>query len=153
MLKVKPLLINLLIPLAVGGLSALLIRDDTGLYAELRQPPLSPPGWAFPAVWTALYLLMGLAAYLVWMRDSTGRAGALCFYGLQLCFNFVWCLLFFRLRCFGFSLFCLAVLWILLLFTTVRFFQERRAAGWLLLPALLWTAFAGYLNAGILFLN
>lgn len=153
MIKWKPLLVNLLIPLAVGGLSAYLTMDSMEVYQGLRQPPLSPPGWLFPIVWTVLFLLMGIAAYLVWMRDSTGRNGALVLYALQLAFNFGWTLIFFNVQKYGLAFFWLIVLWVLILITTIRFFKENRAAGWLMIPYLLWVAFAGYLNAGVWLLN
>lgn len=123
------------------------------VYQFLRQPPLSPPGWLFPIVWTILYLLMGIAAYLVWVRDSTGRNGALLFYGLQLAFNFVWTLIFFNLQNYGLALLWILILWVLILITTIRFFRETKAAGWLMLPYLLWVSFAVYLNAGVWLLN
>ena len=153
MIKLKPLLLSLLISLGTGGLAALFTGNSMEFYQSLKQPPLSPPGWVFPLAWTILYSLMGVAAYLVWMRDSTGRNGALFFYGLQLIFNFVWPLLFFNARAYLASLIWLLLLWVLILITTARFFQETKAAGWLMLPYLLWVAFAGYLNAGVWLLN
>ena len=153
MIKLKPLAVSLFIALGTGGLSALLTQGAMERYRELEQPPLSPPGWVFPVVWSALFVLMGVAAYLVWMRDSTGRNGALFFYGLQLIFNFVWPLLFFNARAYLASLIWLLLLWVLILITTARFFQETKAAGWLMIPYLLWVAFAGYLNAGVWLLN
>ena len=153
MIRWKPFLINLLLPLAVGGLSAFLTADSMEVYQALRQPPLSPPGWLFPIVWTILYVLMGIAAYLVWVRDSTGRNGALLFYGLQLAFNFVWTLIFFNLQNHGLALLWILILWVLILITTVRFFRETKAAGWLMVPYLLWVSFAVYLNAGVWLLN
>lgn len=149
----KPLLISLFIPLAVGGLSAWLTHDAMDTYKTLKQPPLAPPGWVFPVVWAVLYAMMGLGAYLVWMRDSTGRGGALCWYGLQLACNFLWTLIFFNMGRYALAFFWLVGLWILILITMVRFFRETSAAGWLLLPYLLWTAFAGYLNLGVWLLN
>ena len=153
MIKLKPLLLSLLISLGTGGLAALFTGNSMEFYQSLKQPPLSPPGWGFPLAWTILYSLMGVAAYLVWMRDSTGRNGALFFYGLQLIFNFVWPLLFFNARAYLASLIWLLLLWVLILITTARFFQETKAAGWLMIPYLLWVAFAGYLNAGVWLLN
>ena len=153
MIKLKPLLLSLLISLGTGGLAALFTGNSMEFYQSLKQPPLSPPGWVFPLAWTILYSLMGVAAYLVWMRDSTGRNGALFFYGLQLIFNFVWPLLFFNARAYRASLIWLLLLWVLILITTARFFQETKAAGWLMIPYLLWVAFAGYLNAGVWLLN
>lgn len=153
MIRWKALLINLFLPLTVGGISAFLTSDSMEVYGTLRQPPLSPPGWLFPMVWSILFLLMGIAAYLVWVRDSTGRNGALLFYGLQLAMNFGWTLVFFNLQNYGLALLWLIVLWVLILITTVRFFKENKAAGWLMLPYLLWVTFAGYLNAGVWLLN
>ena len=132
MIKLKPLLLSLLISLGTGGLAALFTGNSMEFYQSLKQPPLSPPGWVFPLAWTILYSLMGVAAYLVWMRDSTGRNGALFFYGLQLIFNFVWPLLFFNARAYLASLIWLLLLWVLILITTARFFQETKAAGWLM---------------------
>ena len=149
----KPLFISLFIPLAVGGLSAWLTHDAMDAYKNLRQPPLAPPGWVFPAVWSVLYALMGIAAYLAWVRDSTGRTGALFWYGLQLACNFLWTLIFFNMGQYALAFFWLLGLWILIFITTVRFFRETSAAGWLLLPSLLWTAFAAYLNLGVWFLG
>ncbi len=153
MIKLKPLLVNLLIPLAVGGLSAFLTRDSMEVYATVESPPLSPPGWLFPIVWTILFLLMGIAAYLVWMRDSTGRNGALTLYGLQLVFNFAWTLIFFNYQNYGLAFFWILALWALILLCTIRFFKETKAAGWLMIPYLLWVTFAAYLNGGIWLLN
>lgn len=153
MIKAKPLIVNLLIPLGVGGLAAFLTGSSMELYGTVKQPPLSPPGWVFPVVWTVLYILMGVAAYLVWMRDSTGRNGALVLYAAQLIFNFVWPLLFFHVQNYALAFFWLAALWVLILLTTVRFFKETPAAGWLMLPYLVWVVFAAYLNAGVWLLN
>ena len=153
MIKLKPLLVSLLLSLGTGGLSALLTRGSMERYGSLNQPPLSPLGWVFPVVWTILFTLMGIAAYLVWMRDSTGRNGALALYGVQLVFNFIWPLLFFNLQNYALAFFWLLALWVLILLTTLRFFKETPAAGWLMVPYLVWVAFAGYLNAGVWLLN
>ena len=153
MIKLKPLLVSLLLSLGTGGLSALLTRGSMERYGSLHPPPLSPPGWVFPVVWTILFTLMGIAAYLVWMRDSTGRNGALALYGVQLVFNFIWPLLFFNLQNYALAFFWLLALWVLILLTTLRFFKETPAAGWLMVPYLVWVAFAGYLNAGVWLLN
>ena len=153
MIKLKPLLASLVISLGMGGLSALLTQNAMEQYGGLRQPPLSPPGWLFPAVWFVLFVLMGVAAYLVWMRDSTGRNGALILYGAQLVFNFFWTLIFFNLQNYALAFFWLLALWLLILLTTIQFFKETTAAGWLLVPYLAWVAFAGYLNAGVWLLN
>lgn len=152
MIKAKALLICLLLPLGVGGASALLCRGAFPMYAALKKPPLSPPGWVFPAVWTALYLLMGAASYRVWAGKRTNIREALWLYTAQLAANFLWPLLFFGLKWYALALFCLAALFVLVLLTAVHFFWADRLGGALMLPYLCWVGFAGYLNAGVLFL-
>ena len=92
----KALAIALILPLAVGGLSTLL-SGGTALYDDLTKPPLSPPGWLFPVVWTVLYLLMGYASYLIWQSEAPEKEKrrALLLYALQLIANFLWSILFF----------------------------------------------------------
>lgn len=151
----KRLLLCLAIPLAVGGAAALLTQSSMERFEQLNQPPLSPPGWLFPIAWTALYILMGTAGYLV-LQSGAGKPlihRALWVYGVQLAFNFLWPIFFFRLGSHLFSLIWLIALWILILITILRFFRIKTAAGWLLAPYLLWTTFAAYLNLGVCLLN
>ena len=150
----KKLLIALAIPLGVGGLAALL-SGGMGDYRAMNQPPLSPPGWVFPVVWSILYLLMGYSSYLVWVSDApeTQKRRALAFYGAQLLANFIWPLLFFGAKMYLTSLVWLIVLWLLILFTIWTFGKIRELAGDLLIPYILWVSFAFYLNFGIFLLN
>ena len=87
----KPLIIAIAIPLAVGGLSSLLTMGSMKAFGQLRQPPLTPPDWAFPVVWGALYVIMGTASWLVYTASATAqmRYTALIAYGIMLVFNFV----------------------------------------------------------------
>ena len=150
----KKLIIALAIPLGVGGLSALL-SGGMDTYKSLNQPPLSPPGFIFPIVWTVLYLLMGYASYRVHASGST-RANikrALTFYGIQLFLNFLWPLIFFGLQWFWVAFGILVVLWVLIYLTMYQFGQMDDTAENLLLPYLLWVTFAGYLNLGVALLN
>ncbi len=151
----KQLLICLAIPLAVGGLATLLTGGGMGDYATFNQPPLSPPGWVFPVVWTVLYLLMGYASYRVAMsgkeRDMT--RGALRIYGAQLALNFLWPLVFFILQWYWASFAVLLALWVLIFLTIRAFSQIDEVAGDLLLPYIVWVTFAGYLNLGVALLN
>ena len=154
-LQWKSLLVSLAIPLAVGGVSALLTGAAMKEFALLRQPPLSPPAWAFPVVWTILYLLMGFASYLVYVSHG-GRGqkhSALWSYGVQLVANFIWPLLFFRGQLWLPAFFWLILLWAMILGTLLQFYRLRPLAGFLLLPYLAWVTFAGYLNFGIYLLN
>ena len=148
----RDLLPFLLFPLTVGAVSALLTAGSMEAFADLCLPPLSPPGWVFPVVWTFLYLLMGFAAFLV---VNSGKCGnnALFFYLLQLFFNFMWSIWFFNCEWYLFSFFWLVALW-LLIFATIRSFGiVSPAAANLMLPYLAWVTFSGYLNLGICFLN
>ena len=147
----KALIICLLIPLAVGGLAAWLTMDSMAQFAALAQPPLSPPGWVFPVVWTILYLLMGWASFLIWKSGApqAAKKRALGLYGAQLAVNFVWPLLFFRAGLYGFALIWLVILLVLVAETMLAFGRIDRRAAWLLAPYILWLLFATYLNAGV----
>lgn len=151
----KLLVICLVIPLAVGGIAALLTGGGMDTFETLNQPPLSPPGWLFPVVWTVLYILMGVASYLVLASGKSQDIvrQSLVFYGVQLAFNFLWPILFFSLSAYLFAFIWLVVLWLLILVTTVQFYRIEKPAGYLLMPYLIWVAFAGYLNLGIYLLN
>ena len=155
MKKWKSLAICLAIPLAVGGLSAWLSGGGMQTFSQLNQPPLSPPGWLFPIVWTILYLVMGFASWLVLTSGKPHMQikGALRIYGLQLAVNFFWSIIFFSLRRYLFAFFWLLLLWVLIIATMVRFYRIRQLAGELLLAYFLWVTFAGYLNFAIYLLN
>ena len=152
-IKWKELIISLAIPLAVGGISAFLTRDSMKIFETLNKPPLSPPPWIFPVVWTLLYVMMGIACYLVYTSNSAQKRTALLFYGLQLVFNFFWPIFFFNLQAYFFSFIWLLTLWILILVTLVKFYRINENSGLLLVPYLVWVTFAGYLNLSIAFLN
>lgn len=148
----KKLFICIAIPLAVGGLSALLTQNSMKTFEAVTKPPLSPPGWLFPLVWTTLYILMGIASYLVLTSEKPNRV-ALTVYGIQLVFNFFWSIIFFNLGLYWFAFLWLIVLWLLILDTTILFYEISKPAGYLMLPYLLWVTFAGYLNFAIFLLN
>ena len=149
----KKLLIALVLPLAVGGLASLFSGGMSG-YPRLVQPPLSPPGWLFPIVWTALYLLMGYSSYRIYeASDSFARRKALRLYAAQLGANFLWPIVFFGLQWYLAAFFLLLALWVLILLTIRAFSAVDEPAGSLLLPYLLWVSFAGYLNLGVYVLN
>lgn len=151
----KTLLICIAIPLAVGGLAGWLTRGSMEAFEQMNKPPLAPPGWLFPVVWTVLFVLMGLASYLVYTSGAKQAEveRALQVYGLQLVVNFFWSILFFNLSlCFA-AFVWLILLWVLVLITTVRFHEISKLAGYLLIPYFLWVTFAGYLNLSICLLN
>ena len=150
----KPLLIALAIPLGVGGLAALLSGGMSD-YRSLEQPPLSPPGWVFPVVWTLLYLLMGYASYRVYTAGMSPALTkkALRLYAAQLVLNFLWPIVFFGFEWYLAAFVLLVALWVLILLTMRLFTTIDETAGDLLIPYLLWVTFAGYLNLGVYLLN
>ena len=154
-IKLKQLIAAIALPLAVGGLAAFLTKDGMKLFETMAKPPLAPPQWLFPVAWTALYILMGVASYLIWTAhvSEARRERALTVYALQLAANFLWPVLFFTLGLYFVSFLWLIVLWVMILVCTVLFHYISRTAGKLMLPYLIWTAFAGYLNLGIWLLN
>lgn len=151
----RSLLAAVALPLAVGTLSSILVGDAVLEYAGMNKPPLSPPGWIFPAVWTLLYALMGFASWLVYISEASQprKKRALGLYALQLAVNFGWPLIFFKAMWYLAAFFWLLLLWLLVIACTVRFYCIRRSAAWMLLPYVLWLSFAAYLNLGVYLLN
>jgi translocator protein len=139
----------------VGAAGAVASGADFRPYFDaLRKPPLSPPAVVFGPMWTTLYLLMGVAAWLVW-RQGIDRQSALALglFAAQLLLNAAWSVLFFGARRTDWALVEMALLWLAILATIVAFWRVRPLAAALLLPYLVWVSFAVYLNAGIARLN
>lgn len=151
----KKLIIAVAIPLGVGIFASLLSADTMQTFQTLKKPFLAPPAWLFPVAWTILYVLMGIASYRVWTAVAIGerRKQALTLYGIQLAFNFFWTLIFFNLGEYFFALVWLVALWILIFLTKRQFGTIDKLAEYMLVPYLIWVAFAGYLNLGIWILN
>lgn len=143
------------IPLIVGTVSALLTKNSMKEFQMVSQPPLSPPAWLFPVVWTLLYVIMGVSSYLILTADAPSEKimAAIKVYAYQLLVNFLWPTFFFH---FGWYLF--SVLWLFLLCFLVflmirRFIDVRKVAGYMNVPYLIWLTFAAYLNIGVWWLN
>ena len=149
--SVKNLIVAVIIPLGAGVLSGLLSRSSVGEFESAVKPPLYPPEWLFPVVWTVLYILMGVASYLVYTSDSAESKVncGLSLYFTQLALNFFWPIIFFVLSAYLFSFIWLVIMWVLIVFTTVCFFRVRPLAGFLMIPYLAWVTFAGYLNLAV----
>ena len=139
----------------VGALSGWLSRSGMKAYESgIIQPPLSPPSWLFPVVWTILYALMGIGAARVWMTpQSTNRSSGLNLFVTQLIINFFWSLIFFNAQAFGIAFLWLLLLWILVLWMILAFRKLDKPAGNIQIPYLLWLTFAAYLNLGVWYLN
>lgn len=113
-------------------------------YAALNKPFWNPPAWIFGPVWTFLYLLMAVAAWLVWKR--AGWNSAAWFYLIQLALNAAWTPIFFGAHALGWALVEIIVLWLAILVTMIGFLRVNRIAGWMLAPYLAWVSFAAFLN-------
>ncbi|MCB0214460.1 MAG: DUF2867 domain-containing protein, partial [Anaerolineae bacterium] len=145
------------LPLIAGAAGAVATTQSlTSWYKCLKKPTWNPPNSIFGPVWTTLYLMMGLASWLVWTRrdeQETEVNGALRWYGVQLGFNTLWSFLFFGLRRPDLALFDIAALWSTLLATIISFKRVRQVAALLLVPYFLWVSFASLLNTAIWWLN
>lgn len=139
----------------VGALSALFAGDFSSFYNGLNQPPLAPPGIVFPIVWTILYALMGISAYLIYdSEDISGeRSEALGIYAAQLFVNFMWSIVFFRFEKPEAAAVVIILLAVLVAAMILKFRKISPAAAYLNIPYLLWVIFAAYLNIGVVVLN
>ena len=165
----KTLAISILIPLAVGTVAGLLTMGGMQQFATLNKPPLSPPAWLFPIVWTLLYTFMGISSYLIYVnrtkqqknkneiiksnKEKNRKEQALTTYGYQLMVNFLWPVYFFSFHWYFFSFLWLALLWFLVAKMILEFGEISKIAAGMNVPYLLWLSFAGYLNWGIWILN
>ncbi len=145
----KTLTLITLICLGVGGLSAFASGDIGETFKSLPKPPLTPPSAVFPVVWTVLYILMGISAYLVFVSRSRKKETALLAFAVQLIINFFWSPIFFNLGQYGFAFFWLLALIIAVVIMKLLFRQISKAAAFLQIPYLVWLIFAAYINYGV----
>ncbi len=127
----------------------------TGWYAGLARPEFAPPNWLFGPVWTILFALMGIAAFLVW-RKGLERWDVKIALGIflgQLVLNTLWSVIFFGMHFPGGALIEITLLWLAILATIIAFSKVSKPAAWLLAPYVLWVSFAAYLNYSIWMLN
>ena len=148
--KLSKLLVNIFIAVGCGVIS-ILLAGGAGDYKILRLPPLAPPSWIFPVVWTILYILMGTAAYFVSERRGNGRA--LKIYYIQLALNFLWPIVFFRFDLYWTAASLAVALAFAVLLTVLEFWQIDILAGKLIVPYFIWLLFAVYLSIGVAVLN
>lgn len=158
----------IVLPQLAGGIGAIATASSVSTwYKDLKKPSWNPPSWVFGPVWTALYAMMGLAAWLVWRRSGEAapedeplalpktpeRREALSLWSGQLALNTLWSVIFFGLRSLGGAVAEIAVLWTAIAATAVRFYRIKPAAGLLLVPYLAWSTFASVLNATVWRMN
>jgi benzodiazapine receptor len=143
--------------LAVGYISSLVTRENIPTwYADLNKPFFNPPNWVFAPVWTLLYIMMGLAAGLVWNKIDTNEKNvkkAFLFFLIQLALNALWSYLFFGLRNPMLASFEIIVLWLMIYETYIQFKKIDKVSGYLLLPYLAWVSFATLLTFSVWYLN
>lgn len=152
----KKLLISCGISLGVGGLSALISMMNSGAFDSAQKPPLTPPNWLFPIVWTILYILMGISAYLIYQSKvdvEETKSVALIIYGVQLIVNFFWSIIFFNLQAYLFAFIWILLLLFLIIVMIKLFYPINKLSAILQIPYLLWVAFATYLTFGVFILN
>jgi len=150
------LVVSIVACLAAGAIGSMFTRQAISTwYATLEKPAFQPPNWLFAPVWTLLYVLMGVAAFLVWRKGLENRQVkiALIAFLVQLVLNALWSVVFFGLESPVYGLIVIMVLWAAILFTTLSFYRISMVAGWLMLPYLLWVTFAAVLNESIWLLN
>ena len=148
--------IALLIPLLAGAIGSIFtsLSVDTW-YTGLEKPFLNPPSWVFGPVWTTLYILMGIALFLVWKKglSSKGVKPALYVFAMQMVLSVTWSIFFFGMQSPGLALINIALLWFYIFWTIIMFRRVSKIASYLLIPYILWVSFASYLNYSIFILN
>ncbi len=150
------LLISIAVPLLVGGLSGIATaRGVQEWYPTLVKPAFNPPSWVFGPVWTFLYILMGIAAFLVWQKGWDNRLvrAALALFAVQLILNGLWSILFFGMQSPGLAFVEIIILWLSILATVLLFWRVIPVGGMLVLPYEAWVTFAAVLNGSIWILN
>ncbi len=156
MKNIYKLIISIAFPLLVGAVAGYFTSGSVvGWYSTLITPSFNPPNWLFGPVWTALYILMGIAFYLVWKSEPGNgiKKQAIILYIIQLALNFCWSFIFFYNEAPGAAFAEILLLWIFILLTIIYFFKISKPAGWLMVPYLCWVTFAALLNYSIWQLN
>lgn len=150
------LIISILIPLITGSIAGFFTTKGVdGWYAAAIKPSFNPPNWIFAPVWTALYILMGIALYLIWKSEAEKniKQTALILFAVQLVLNFFWSFIFFSLQQTGWAFVEIIVMWLAIFFTILWFGKISSTAAWLLVPYISWVSFASLLNFYIWKLN
>ncbi len=154
--KIKVFAVSIFVALAVGALSAFFTKNSMGIYNDIVRPWLSPPSWAFPVVWTILFILMGISAAIIYLdkiAPTVQKDSALLTYALSLIVNFFWSIIFFGGRMFLFAFIWILLLLFLIIRTIMKYYKIDKTAAFLQIPYLVWVSFATYLTFAIWYLN
>jgi translocator protein len=155
-LDLKKLVISIVLPFVAGGIGSYFTYPNiAGWYSTLNKPFFTPPNWLFGPAWSLLYLLMGIALYVVWTSKTHKKEKkiAIAYFFIQLGLNTLWSLLFFGLKSPLLGVIGIVFLWIAIVATIYKFFTISKTAGWLLIPYIVWVSFAGTLNVFVYLLN
>lgn len=150
------LVVSLALPLAIGGIAGLFTTSEiNGWFQTIRKPWWQPPNWVFGPVWTLLYVLMGIAFYLVWKSHAPAKQKrmAITLWLIQLVFNFFWSFIFFKKHQIDWALAEIVILWAFVLLTILSFSRIQPAAAWLMVPYISWVTFATLLTLTIYRMN
>jgi benzodiazapine receptor len=155
-MKIVRLVIAILIPLVAGFLGSIFTMPSIPTwYAAINKPAWNPPNWIFGPVWTILFILMGIALWLIWEKglDKIQVRTAVNIFSAQLVLNIVWSLLFFGLHSPLWAFIEIIALWLMILWTIIAFYRLDKTAGLILIPYILWVSFASFLNFTVMRLN
>jgi benzodiazapine receptor len=154
--EIPRLIVSILIPLVIGSVGSIVtIAEIPTWYSTLSKPSWAPPNWLFGPVWTTLYILMGIALFLVW-REGLNRSDvrfAILIFAVQLVLNLLWSIVFFTYHSLFGGFIVIMILWIAILANIIAFSIISRTAGLLLVPYIVWVSIASYLNYSVYILN
>ncbi len=154
--EIPKLIISILIVFAAGAVGTVYtLKEITTWYVSLAKPAWTPPNWAFGPIWSTLYVLMGIALFLVW-REGLDRKDvriAILVFAVQLVLNVLWSLIFFGTHNILGGLIFVIILWISILINIIVFYRISKPAGLILIPYLIWVSIASYLNYSVFLLN
>lgn len=153
--NISDMLIYIISAEIIGAVSALLAGRFSDFFNKYEEPPLLPPGWLFPVVWTILYAVMGYSAYLI--KHSYGETSqkktAMTIYWVQLALNFMWSIIFFRFEALWLAFVVIMALWVMIIAMILSFRKINPLAAYINIPYLLWVTFAAYLNLATAIIN
>ena len=153
--NISDMLIYIISAEIIGAVSALLAGGFSDFFNKYEEPPLLPPGWLFPVVWTILYAVMGYSAYLI--KHSYGETSqkktAMTIYWVQLALNFMWSIIFFRFEALWLAFVVIMALWVMIIAMILSFRKINPLAAYINIPYLLWVTFATYLNLATAIIN
>jgi tryptophan-rich sensory protein len=153
-MKVLKLIASIIISFAAGAIGAIFTASAIPTwYATLIKPSFNPPSWLFAPAWSILYILMGIAFYLVWQTSKENKKIAYIAFFTQLVLNALWSIIFFGFHNLSLAFGEIVILWFAILWTFISFYKISRPASYLLIPYILWVIFAAILNFAILRLN